>query len=526
MALRGRTVKQIPLGRLGVNLADAVEDVRPGEALLMQNCYFRRGIQTKLGSLKHSSDQVATGKKIVGLHRFHYGSASKKLIAAAGTNVAHMDDSTGAWTNLKTDRTDGSPGFMTTWSALNKMYFFNGVDTGFSWDGTTVTDLSQFPDDTIMALPYRSVLLYICKANPSFLKHTAVTGYDDSTVIDDAEAIRMVGGGQIQVIAPHALAGEQEGINAMVFVATASTCALFSATDFTIATGNRRLDHVSDTVGTLSPRTVVSTPHGTVFLGSDRQVYLLPFGSAKLEPIGQKIRSTSTGTYGVENIPIAQLESACATYHDGFYKLSTSSLGGTTNAQQYWLDIDNLYKDEDGQYGPWYGPMKGMSISCFTVQNGPGDDGRLIGGNSNAAGYVYRVNEPSTYADDGSAIVFRNQTYHEAFGSDVVDKMLNQSEIEINSVSGSANMSFSDTTGLIGSVVTIAPASSGGKYGTFKYGAGKYTSRSVPIRRKIQHFDMDATGRKIATAIDYSSSTDALEFYAIRHEVKVFRKTF
>lgn len=531
MALRRRIVKQIALGKLGINLSDAVEDVRPGQALLMQNCYFRRGIQTKLGSLKHSSNQVATSKKIVGLHRFYYGSESKKLIAAAGTNVAYMDDGTGAWTNLKTDRTDGAPGYMTTWSALNKMYFANGVDAPFIWDGTTVSAASAFPTDTIMFLPYRSRLLYIQKTQPSYLMHTS-SDYVDNAVIGNADSIRIVGGGQIQVIASHALAGSQEGIQAMVFVATASSCALFSATDFTIATGNRKLDHVSDTVGTLSPRSVVLTPHGTVFLGSDRQVYLLPFGTSKLEPIGQKIRSTSTGTYGIENIPIAQLPNACAAYHDGFYKLSITIPGGTTNTRQYWLDIDNLSRDEEGHYGPWYGPMLGMSINCFVVQNGSGDDGRLLGGNANATGYVYRMNEAATYADDGSTITAIYQSFHERFGTansgrEFLDKRLTQSELLMVPVSGTVTMRFSDTVGAVGSDVVISPSSGiGNYYGVIYYGEEYYYDNVIPKRFVIQHFDNNLEGRTFATTVEYTSSTDALNLLGIQHEAKSLNRTF
>ena len=531
MALRGRKVKSIPMAPLGINLNDPIEIVQPGEALLSKNMYSRRGMQTKLGSSRHSPNEVVASKPIVGLHRFYFG-ASRQLIAASGTVVSTLNDGTGVWTTIRTGQTDGAPTFMNTWGATEKEYIANGVDAPFVWDGTTATTLSNYPVDTIMILPYRSRLLFISKSDPGLVRWTD-TDFVDTTVIAPAGAlIRMTDGGQINVITPHALAGTQEGINTWVLVATGSSIALMYSLDF-LATGQNigttKMERVSDHVGIIAARTVANTPLGTMFLGTDRQVYLLPFGSARLQPVGTKIRSTGPVIDGIESIPFAQMEKACAVYHDGFYKLSFATAGDVNNTTQYWLDIERIQPSQqnDGRWGPWSGPMEGMNIAMFAKQDGTGDDGRLLGGNANALGFVFRVNETSVFSDDSTAINARFDSHHETFDVDMLDKQINQSEIETIELTQTLTIRFADTNGPIGSEEVIPVQQAGGVfYDEPFYDEVFYSALNEPIRQCVQHFDNNLEGRALSTVIEYTSSTDALELYSLKEEAKVLNKTF
>lgn len=516
--------KRLVLPRNGINLYISLEDLLPGDAVLMQNCYYRRGVQMKLGSNKHSNDEVTASKAIVGLHRFYYGASSKQLIAAAGTNVAYMNDSTGAWTNIRTVQTDNLQTFFTTWSAINKMYVCNGTDQPFTWDGTTASDVAALPVTTKMVLPYRSYLAFIDGTNPSYLS-LFDTAYSDSGSVNQ---FRIVGGGPIQVIAAHALAGPQEGIVTYIFVATASTITLFSGTVFSGGSLNARLDPISDRVGCISAKTVKTTTKGTIFLGSDRQVYILPFGSSQVVPIGHKIRNPNVGTDGIEDIPLAQLSKACAIYHDGFYKLSVAGSGATTNNRQWWLDVDRLSQDEHGLWGPWYGPMIGMAISEFAIQDGSGDDGKLLGGNSGATGYVYRHNEAATYADDGTAISMYFQTANEIYSNDPsIDTQVTKTEVECTNSANTFNLSFFDTIGQMSTTSAIAATQSLLYWGVGTWGDGSYWNDvGVPNRILKEHFDKYFVGRQISTAIDYSSSTDALQVFSITHEHVPIEQSF
>ncbi|MCH7557714.1 MAG: hypothetical protein IIB56_09700 [Planctomycetes bacterium] len=508
----------------------------------------------RLGYSRHSSEQVVTGKSIVGLHRFYFG-ASKQLIAAAGTLVKILNDGTGVWTAISAiTQTDGKNTFMNTWSAVNKEYISNGTDTPFSWDGTTATRLTAFPADTIMILPYRSRLLFISKTDPGLVRWTTTAFTDNAVITAAAALIRMTEGGQINVITPHALAGQTEGINTWVIVATGSSIALMFSLDF-LATGGAdqtpttKLEAVSNHVGIVSPRAVVSTPAGTIFLGSDRQVYLLPFGSFQLIPIGKFITSNTTSNKGIESIGTTDLEGAAATYHNGFYKLAVN-LGGANNETQFWLDVVNLFKDDEGGWGPWYGPMIGMPpVAMFTIQNGPNDDARLITGHGASTAFVHRANESSVFSDiegpgtpygvggfgvggfgGGGAqdIDIQYQTHHQHFmESKGIDVVINQYETEMESLDNPLGLSFRDTTGTVGAILTI---NTGPPAGTFwdsaNWDSFNWVSNREAVRQSDHLPDSNVRGRQLAVSLSYKSSTDRLALFRLRLETSPLQATF
>ena len=152
---------------------------------------------------------------------------------------------------------------------------------------------------------------------------------------------------------------------------------------FVVLTGDYKIESLAIRVGCDAPLTMKWTPAGTIWLGADKQVYILPFDSLTPIPIGQKI--TSAGNIkedGLESIPSSQTKNASAVYHDGFYKLSVASTGATTNDRQWWLDIARLSRDKNKYWGPWYGPMKGMTFHGQTVLSGPGDNSEWYAGES------------------------------------------------------------------------------------------------------------------------------------------------
>lgn len=528
MPLINGIVASVPLSSRGVDLSSSEHDIKPGFAKEMKNCFFRRGVQGRLGYAKHSTNEVATNKKIVGLHRFYYSTASRQLIAVAGTTSKYLNEGTGAWVDLKTGLTDGLETFINTWSAVEEVYLANGTDAPYSWDGSTASTLGAFPVTTKMMLPYRDRLLFIDTGNPSYIRWTTGS-YDDSAITTTAQAIRMVEGGAINIIAPHTLADEQNGINAMVLVGTGGAVSLFSGTDLDPASSgfNVRLDAISSVVGITAPRSVVSTPIGTIFLGSDRQVYLLRHGSTRLDIIGKFIQSTTTDIEGIESIPTAQVSKVCAVYHDGFYKLAIPVTGNTTPTKQYWLDILNIFQDEDGRVGPWYGPMTGQpAVSMFVTQNGNGDDARLIAGNSASLGFVFEVDKAGTFSDDSSEIACRYQTHHQFFTeSEGIDVDFNQYEIETKSITNSMILSLKDTDGGTGSTVSISAAQTGTLWGTALWNSFNWGSGTLPARQS-GFFDVSVNGRQMSSVFEYVSSTDRFGLLKIRYEVSPREEVF
>ena len=92
---------------------------------------------------------------------------------------------------------------------------------------------------------------------------------------------------------------------------------LFAGTDLRTpaTTGNYTIFPLATKIGCNAPRTMQWTPKGTMYLGIDGQVYLLPFKSSTPVPVGDKIRSNQTGIEGIESIPNGQIQNACDTSH-------------------------------------------------------------------------------------------------------------------------------------------------------------------------------------------------------------------
>lgn len=535
--LRNRILKKIRMADRGNNFWDAPEDLADGEASLTKNCYWRRGIRKRYGSQLHSTNEIASGKFVSGLHRFYYGTSSKKLIAAAGTVVSQLDEPN-TWTTIRTGQTDASIYHMCTWAAVNKMYVANGVDVPFSIDSSlNDTDVADggttIPADVKMFRPYRDRLLAISTTNPSYLKWT--DSYDDSAMIADAQAIRVPGPGPIESITLHSLSGTDTGLDAMILVAKQSSLYLFSGLDLDPASGSfdARLDPIGggDNVGCVAPRTIVQTPKGSIFLGNDRQVYLLPYESSFIIPIGYKIQHQLGGDgtipYSLVDIPLAQMSQSCAIYHDGFYKLSFPYSSTRGNTVQYWLDIGRMYVDDKGHYGPWYGPMEGNDAGIFVHQNGAADNGLLLIGDQGSHGYVYSVDIPTIYRDAGTDIDMQLRTRGEALVDPGLDARVTQSELEMLSPTGSVSITLFDTNGSIGPSTSLSVASVGSYWDTGKkWDDGSMWSPSgQPTRQKVQYYDKNLIGRYIATDIEYSNNSD-YHIYSIVHEAKPMEKTF
>jgi hypothetical protein len=214
---------------------------------------------------------------------------------------------------------------------------------------------------------------------------------------------------------------------------------------------------------------------------------------------------------------------ACAVYHDGFYKLSFATTGSTNNVQ-YWLDVPRLTNGEMGHAGPWYGPMNGMNIAVFALQNGAGDAHKLLGGEATSLGFVYNMNDTATYTDNLTAITERFTARHEPnIGSDV---RVMKTEIEMIDNDNLVALSFIDTVGQVGATHQIAPAGTGTYFNEAYCGEAYFTSGDVLVRRVAEHYEHYMTGRMLATSIVYTSSTDRIEIQKVEHLVKPYRQTF
>jgi len=494
-----------PMAKYGVNLHRSLVDLSSQECVTSQNLVWRNGMVKRPGSSKFHANEVTTGKRIGGMGKFYYSGGSQ-LLVASGVNIARFNS---GWTNITTSQTDGAETFFTTW--LDKSYIANQSDAPKSWDGTAFATVSAAPADTVMLLPYQDRLLS--------LQPGGVLRWSDSFSVATWESEANCGvkpDSRAYGMTLHSSNNVDYGYQSKVLIAGDNGMYLFSGTDLRVpaTTGDYQIHKVFD-IGCNAPRTMVWTPAGTIWLGIDRQVYLLPFETSTPVPIGNNIRSTRTGESGIENIPAAYISKACAVYNDGFYKLSVTPEGQTTNTDQWWLDVTRLFQSEDKERGPWYGPMKGQTISCFASLTGGGDAGDLIGGEDVAAtgSYVYNLNKDSDYGDVGTAIQIYYQTFYNPMESPHLAKDVHRIEAELLDVLGTVSFGMHDITGALTNTGSFALSGSA-VYWDDQDWNDFYWSSSAPTRAKVD-ISPAAHARRVSMTIDHSSNDDTFELYAL-----------
>ncbi len=444
------TVFEYPTAKRGINIHKNIVELYDDECLLSQNLRWENGMVKRGGQTTLTDTEVVSSKKILGLHRFYYGTNNKQLLAACDTTVKYYAGSD-TWTNVKTGLTTGLQTYMTTWGPLDKAYICNGTEEMHSWNGSATADFTLSDGVPTMALPYQDRLLTIIGGDLTWSDSFSDTEANWETIANcgvrpDNELFGMV---------HHSATNVSAGYEAKVLLGGSNGMYFFAGTDLRVpsTTGDYTIYPLATNIGCNAPRTMQWTPFGTMYLGIDKQVYLIPFRSSTPIPIGTKIHSNFLGTEGIENIPTAQIKNACAVYHNGYYILSYAKSGQTTNTAQFWLDVTRMSQDEDGHWGPWYGPMVGQTISCFATQNGTADSGELMAGESTAKGYVYQVNQDTIYGDiDPSDVSTKDieiqyQTYYNPLGSPHLRSDVHRVEAELLDVLGTVNVDFHDISG-------------------------------------------------------------------------------
>lgn len=496
-----------PIPRKGVNLFTNILELNPEECILAQNVVVKNGIVKRGGSTKFETDEVSASKAIVGLARFYYSTASKQLLVASGTTVKYHNGST--WANVKTGLTDGKQTYFATW--LDKSYIANGTDAPHSWDGSSSAALAAAPADTKQFLPYQDRLLSITGGDLTWS-----SSFDPATW----ESVANCGvrpDTQLHGMIYHSLANNDTGYASAVLLAGANGMYLFKGSDLRVpyTTGDYIVDTLATSVGCNAPRTMVWTPKGSMWLGNDRQVYLLPFNSSVPIPVGTKILSNNANIEGIENIPAGQIENACAVYHDGYYKLSVTKSGGSINTNQWWLDVDRLALDESGYAGPWFGPMTGQSISCFVNQSGNGDTGELMAGEADATvgSFVYQVARGGINTDVSVAMDLQFQSFYHPLGNLEFQKSINQGEVSLLNTEGTISVDFFDITGNVKTGDSLA-LSTTAVYWDDLYWDEFYWSSTQPTRTRLP-VSAALKVRSLGIKLSQNTTLDTFEVYNI-----------
>lgn len=513
-------VATYPMPRLGVNLRKNVVALNPEEALKTQNLIWADGLAKRGGQSLITSTEVVASKPVKGLHKYYKADGTSQLLAAAGTTVKYLNGA--SWSDVVTGLTDSQEVHMSTWGGVDKVYISNGADELYSWDGSSAVTLSggNIPSSIIQTLPYQDRLLAIDETNPGTL--TWSDSFSDTAANwVTAASTKVKPDTKLYGMIHHSVNNVSAGIETKVLLAGANGMHLFSGTDLRTpaTTGDYTIYSLGTNVGCESPRTMAWTPRGTMWLGIDKQVYILPFDSATPVAVGSKIQSEQGDVTGIENIPAGQLANASAVFHDGFYKLSITKSGGAYNSEQWWLDVNRLKVDEDEYFSPWYGPMVGQTLGPMIVLSGTGDVGQHYAGEGQSLGYVYEVSKSTQRSDidattaTASEISVSWKTFFHPLSNSAFRKQVEVIEAEFLDTDDSVAASFNDITGLLRSATNFQLLSSIVTWGSELWGYGPWND--FGRTRKTLELDPTIYPRRLSITLTNSSSDNDFKIFSL-----------
>lgn len=402
-----------------------------------------------------------------------------------------------------------------------------------SMDSTEATVSKKLicPSKPLQFLPYQDRLLVLDGNNPGVLTwsksfvDTEWETNDDCGVRPDAQLYGMT---------YHSINNSDAGYEASVLLAGANGMYIFKGSDLRTpsTTGNYTIYPLATTVGCNAPYTMKWTPAGTIYLGTDKMVYLLPFDGTTPIPIGDKLFSTIDGVNGIEDLPKAQVSESCAAYHKGYYKLSFAENNTkSVNNFQFWLDVNRLQKDDNNQYGPWYGPMTGNNVSVFANQDGPGDDGELLAGehSTTVGGFVYEANKKSIFANVSDSINCYYQPYYHPLADEsllsadeglALRKDSSLIELELTDGATTVEIDLIDIDGdlLLGTTVDVT------SFGSPYFGNHSFNDiffgNVLPVRARVP-INPAINARRVSIAVRHNSSTEGFNLLSQKLHTKM-----
>ena len=459
-----------PIG--GINLRSSEQDLRPGEARLMQNMIYDGGTRSRLGSGRITSSTLDATKRIRGLYKFYYGGANPtgKRLVAYDTNISVIADN-GTETSLNTGMTSDLDTYFSTWTITDKVYISNNTDTLREYDGTTFATVSG----TAIPIARGPVCPILDRLMAITVNGIERTDPRDPTIWSTNSGwatLRPQQPGLFTVLHPATLKGTDSLYpGALAFQSNAYY--LITGTDFgddvTSATASSGEDAaiqlIDPRVGTSSPYSVVTVPGvGVFWFTSELNVYMIPEGGLIGRFVGDKLISNGT-TDGIENINKSALSQVWMVHYNRYLILGVPMGSNNYPSTQFWLDLRSLDSVPSSMERVdagivWYGPMTGQTVGRAFAELQTGDR-RLTGGEGNAAtgAFVYELQKASTYTDaigtTDTNIDCKYQTYFADFGAPTREKYVTSVHYDLQIPSGTALTNIYDLDGLVQSNITI-----------------------------------------------------------------------
>lgn len=478
MALRRQVPEQFATWEdptLGINLFDSEEDLKPGEARLMQNCVLRSGVRMRNGNSLITPSSIASAR-IRGGHRYYYGGATptKKRLVAYSSRISVISD-VGVETILNSGMSTDKDTYFRTWTITDKVYISNGSDVLRSYDGTTF--------ETVVTAGANDIPTPRGRVCPILDRLFAITSNGiertdprvDNVWSQDSSwaTFRPSQVGLFTALHPMTMRGTDTFYSG-AFAFQANAYYLITGTDFgsdvesaTASSGEDSAIRLLDPlVGTSSPDSIVTVPGlGTFWFTTDLNVYWVPEGQLHGQYIGDKIFSHGSTT-GIESTNKSQLAQVWMEYFDRYLILGIPTGSGTYADTQFWLDLYEFTRADKTKQPTaiWYGPMTGQTVGRIWREDQQGELSLKGGeGNPNTGLFIYEMLDPSRFADavgtTDTDITMTYQTYFKDFSAFSREKYIRSLNLELKNFSGAPTVDLLDLDGTIIEDVSIEAVS-------------------------------------------------------------------
>jgi len=451
----------------GVNFRDSFEDLRPGEARLMQNCIYDGGTRKRLGSTRLTTASLGAFK-IRGGEKFYHAAGTSTRLIAYSTKVSKVSDA-GAETILTSGMTTDLDTHFTTWSITDEAYVANGTDVLRKI--TTGEVLSTVVGTNIpspkLVLPILDRLLAITNDG---IERTDARSATIWSLNSSWATFRPSLVGRFTALHPYSFESSAggSGIIAGALAFQPNAYYILTGTDFgtsVIAASPSVGEDASITlrdsgVGTSSPYAITSVPGvGVFWFTTDANVYWLPNQSPTGRYVGDRIISTDPAITGINNVNKAALGQVVMRYFNRFLVLGIPTGSNVYPSTYFFMDMRAFV--ERPERGPvWYGPMSGPTVGRLWVENQGTDNFMYSGeGNSATGAFVYKQFSDGIYTDAigtaDTSITMIYQTYLKGFGREEREKYVRAVQMELNLYSGTATLDVIDASSNIATGLAI-----------------------------------------------------------------------
>lgn len=202
-------------------------------------------------------------------------------------------------------------------------------------------------------------------------------------------------------------------------------------------------------VGTVSPKSVITTPKGTIYLGTD--------GIVRLVSINNQIVELGRALEPIIGAQSHQFYSrVCAYYHKGFYHLCfPQNANDAVNKLEYVCDLRYMNLGDPKDAGvEWWGPWTGRYINCVAIGRDPVTAWKLYAGLAHKPAII-QLEVPNTYSDPNMANLGGTKTIFQ-WGVQTNELDLGDAHMEKIVAAFSIGVSVMQPTSILGAIAAMS----------------------------------------------------------------------